>query len=142
MKSGKIVNDPDDKFAKMHRATLGLPMNKAVDLDAATTAADTADDASSAASSAASSTDDASSKIVDAVKSGAIPTTEDGRVFNYISMSKKLDEIDDMFFDGKITDDEFKAFTDFSNDMSQYEIWAVEHAGSSDPAVMQKVALI
>lgn len=128
MKSGKIVNDPDDKFAKIHRATLGLPMNKVVDLDAATTAADTADDAAS--------------KIEDVVKSGAISTTEDGRVFNYMTMLKRLDKIDNMFLDGVIADNEFKAFTDFSNDMSQYEIWAAEHSGSSDPSVLQKVALI
>ena len=128
MKSGKIVNDPDDKFAKIHRATLGLPMNKVVDLDAATTAADMADDAAS--------------KIEDVVKSGAIPTTEDGRVFNYMTMSKRLGKLDDMFLDGMITDKEYKAFTDFSNDMAQYEIWAAEHSGSSDPSVLQKVALI
>ena len=86
--------------------------------------------------------DDTMNKIETAFKSGKLPLDSNNRLFNYFSMDREFDKIEDMFDDGKVTPEELKKFASFSARLTDYQIWAAEHANSDDPIIQQKVALI
>lgn len=101
---------------------------------AANTALDKADNAIN------NKLDNLENDISDAAAKNAIDS--DGRVFNYMSMDKQFDKLEDVFADGRITQDELKLYTNYAQQISEYQIWAAENADSTNPEIKQRCAAI
>ena len=98
--------------------------------------------ASDAANKAIDNADDTMNKIEAVAKSGKLPLDSNKRLFDYFAMNREFDKFEDMFDDGKVTPAELEKFSSFSSRLTDYQIWASEHANSDDPVIQQRVALI
>lgn len=62
--------------------------------------------------------------------------------FEYDSLSKEIDDLNEVFTDGEISDDEMEKMSGIGAKLFNYSKWASENADSDDPAIKAKIALI
>ena len=143
-KTGNVLDGstaPKDLIEKAKNFKGGLHkftdnMEKGFDADGIEERAKAATDAKETVKAAAGQAADADDYQVD-YKAGP-----GGNPFNASIMEKRLDKIEDIFDDKKLTVAEYKEFQKFSRDMMSYEKWAIANANSDDPQVLARIKQI
>lgn len=62
--------------------------------------------------------------------------------FDFDKMTKEIDDLNDLFKDGDISDEDMKKLSDSGAKIFNYTHWAVENKDSTDPEVQEKIKAI
>lgn len=62
--------------------------------------------------------------------------------FQYDSLNGKINELNDIFADGKVDPDELERLTSMSNELNEYQEWMQQNANSDNPLIQQKIAML
>ena len=70
------------------------------------------------------------------------PVDREGNGFIASNMAKRLNNLEDIFDDGKMDAAEYKEYMTLQTQMIEYNTWAMAHADSTDPNIQAKVKQI
>lgn len=70
------------------------------------------------------------------------PVDREGNGFIASNMTKRLNNLEDIFDDGKMDAAEYKEYMTLQTQMIEYNTWAMAHADSTDPNIQAKVKQI